>query len=182
MGQRMTHDFQTSLARSHAAEERPYWEECYRKAFAPRFQAMHSHRQDGDHQRLGIDRSVILTNGKQYFVDEKVRYEDYGDVFLEFWSDKEKKTKGWVCKDLLCDFIAYAIEPRGLCLLLPVVQLRQVWATQGPKWVNKYPIREVPNNGWTTVGCCVPFDPLLSAIRDAMCVKFSIPSYEDQCA
>ena len=51
------HDFTESLARSHAAEDWPIWETIYRRAF-PDFAAMVNHRQDGWHQRQGIDRSI----------------------------------------------------------------------------------------------------------------------------
>jgi hypothetical protein len=35
--------------------------------------AMIDHRQDGEHQRAGIDRSIVLNNSKQILIDEKVR-------------------------------------------------------------------------------------------------------------
>ena len=37
---------------------------------------MVDHRDDGEHQRAGIDRSVILANSKQLLIDEKVRNKD----------------------------------------------------------------------------------------------------------
>lgn len=58
------HNFADSLEKSHEAESMPFWGEVYQKAF-PNMVAMPNHRQDGDHQRQGIDRSVIMNNGKQ---------------------------------------------------------------------------------------------------------------------
>ena len=49
------HDFGESLRFSHSASDLPIWEEVYRQAF-PSFAAMVDHRQDGEHQRAGIDR------------------------------------------------------------------------------------------------------------------------------
>ena len=121
MGERgMTHDFydfDESLTKSHKAEDMPFWEETYRKAF-PNMQSMLSHRQDGEHQRNGIDRSIILENSKQILIDEKVRWKAYDDIALEFLSDKKRNLPGWVCKPLQCDYIAYAIAPRGVLLFI----------------------------------------------------------------
>ena len=66
------HDFRDSLAKSHAAEDLPLWREVYEKAF-PFFQEMLNHRMDGEHQRAGVDRSIILYNSKQILIDENVR-------------------------------------------------------------------------------------------------------------
>lgn len=123
---KVQHNFAASLRASHEAEDMPLWREVYQKAF-PTMQEMINHRQDGDHQRQGIDRSIILRNSKQILVDEKVRFKPYDDILLEVWSDFERKKPGWVAKDLLCDYIAYAVEPLGKCYLLPVPQLRLAW-------------------------------------------------------
>jgi hypothetical protein len=33
------------------------------------------------------------------------------DFLLEYWSDYERRSPGWIEKDLACDFIAYAFVP-----------------------------------------------------------------------
>ena len=66
------HSFAESLQFSHAADELPIWKEMYEQAF-PGMTAMINHRQDGEHQRAGVDRSVILANSKQLLIDEKIR-------------------------------------------------------------------------------------------------------------
>ena len=76
------HNFEESLRRSHEAEDEPFWEECYR-AFFPDFAVMVNHRRDGWWQRLGIDRTVVLQNSKNYKIDEKVRWKSYPDILLE---------------------------------------------------------------------------------------------------
>ncbi len=136
---RNIHNFKKSLARSHAAEDLPCWGELYKEAF-PTLQAVVNHREDGFHQRAGIDRSVILENSKQILIDEKVRYRNektgqiYQDIALEFLSSVESNVPGWVCKPLLCDYIAYAIAPLGICYLLPVIQLQKAWILFGEQW------------------------------------------------
>ncbi len=90
-----------------------------------------------DHQRNGIDRSIVLQNGKTIWIDEKARGKNkitgkvYTDIALEFLSDEAQKTPGWVCKPLLCDYINYAIIPLGRAYLLPVQQLQTAWNRYG---------------------------------------------------
>lgn len=167
----MIHDFADSLAASHAASDLAIWEQIYRLAF-PTFCAMVDHREDGEHQRAGIDRSVILANSKQLLIDEKVRNKDYGDILLEYVSNDRFNSPGWVCKPLRADYIAYAIVPAGRCYLLPVIQLQIAWARHGDLW--KHEFRNVPahNNGYTTHSVAVPPERLFPAIGGALRVSF----------
>lgn len=167
----MIHDFAESLAASHAASDLPIWEQIYRRAF-PTFCAMVDHRDDGEHQRAGIDRSVILANSKQLLIDEKVRNKDYGDILLEYVSNDRFNSPGWVCKPLRADYIAYAIVPAGRCYLLPVIQLQIAWERHGELWKREF--RNVPaqNNGYTTHSVAVPPERLFPAIGGALRVSF----------
>lgn len=180
----MTHNFFESLAASHAAEDLPIWEECYRQAF-PDMVAMVNHRQDGEHQRAGIDRSIILANSKQITIDEKVRFKNkrtgrvYDDIALEFLSNEQTGAPGWVCKPLLCDYIAYAIAPLGRCYLMPVVQLQTAWKKHRD-WIlsrSGFPIiraRNItPSGFYDTVSVCMKPDDLMRFISSAMQVDFT---------
>jgi len=171
---------------SHAQEDAPWWQDVYRSAF-PDLQSMVSVRQDGWAQRGGIDRVLTLSSGKTYSVDEKVRYKDYGDVLLEFWSvfrgnypDGRGEKKGWVAQDLACDFIAYAVVPTQRCLLLPFQTLRSAWRANHKVWVNLarsqsdgFRLSIADNGMYQTVSVCVPQDCLLSALRDAMIIPWA---------
>lgn len=162
---------------SHMAEDLPIWEEIYQKAF-PTMIGMHNHRADGDHQRQGIDRSIVLENSKQILIDEKVRGKNkitgkvYEDIALEVWSDKERRVLGWVEKPLLADYIAYAIVPKGICYLLPVLQLQVAWTRHKEEWSSKYRLRESLNKGWTTVFCPIPPRVLYPAIGQRLRIEF----------
>lgn len=182
------HDFKESLAASHEAEDMPLWKEVYLKAF-PNMVAMPNHRVDGYHQRQGIDRSIILDNGKQLWIDEKVRFRNkktgqvYKDIALEYLSDKTRNTPGWVCKPLLCDYIAYAIAPLGKCYLLPVLQLQQAWRDNEDVWLGKYFTAEAKNGKdgvveWITLSCCVPVNILFKAIGS--CLRIDFQPFEDE--
>lgn len=172
------HVFSESLAASHKVSDLPIWEEIYRKSF-PGFEAMVDHRQDGEHQRAGIDRSVILSNSKQLLVDEKARERNkktgrvYDDIALEYLSDEARRTPGWVCKALRADYIAYAILPLGKCYLLPVIQLQMAWARFGADWIERFPKVRAENPGYWTVSVGVPPTVLFPAIGGAFRVDFT---------
>lgn len=167
------HDFKDSLAASHKASDLPIWKQIYERAF-PNFLAMVDHRDDGEHQRAGIDRSVILANSKQILVDEKIRYKDYGDILLEYVSVDRTNAPGWCCKPQRADYIAYAVEPLGICYMLPVIQLQLAWQKHGEQWVSTYGTKKAPNKTYNTLNCPVPVFTLFPAIGAALRVPFDV--------
>lgn len=179
MSQPTPYQFDECLRESHSAEDLPFWEEAYRRAF-PTMVAMVNHRKDGVHQRAGIDRSVILDSGKQIWIDEKYRKRNrngdvYEDIALEYLSNDKRKTPGWVCKPLLSDYIAYAIGPLGRCYLLPVPQLQAVWAECGEAWLSEPRRRKfpTPNPGYNTLNVCVTPQELFQKIGNCLRVTFT---------
>lgn len=172
----MAHEFFESLKKSHEAEDMPFWLETYKKAF-PTMIACVNHRQDGDHQRLGIDRSITLENSKQILIDEKVRFKPYTDILLEYLSDSDRQTPGWVCKSLMCDYIAYAVAPLGVCYMLPVTQLQTAWRKCGEQWKINYFNPKAENickgNKWVTLSVAVPVDIVFREIGQCLRVKFT---------
>lgn len=171
-------DFDECLAFSHAAEDLPFWLDVYRKAF-PNLTACISHRQDGEHQRAGIDRSIILENSKQILIDEKVRGRNritgrvYEDIALEYISNDTINSPGWVVKPLRADYIAYAIAPLGICYLLPVVQLQQAYQKNSYNWLNYYHTIRAKNKNYNTLSVCVPTDVLFPAIGQELRINFA---------
>lgn len=170
------HNFKDSLALSHQYADAPWWEPVYRKAF-PAFAGMNCVRYDGPGQRSGIDRVILLSSGKTISVDEKVRSEDWPDFILELWSDRDKRKKGWIQKELLCDYIAYAFIPSKTCFLLPFQQLRLAWRNNHCEWYRKaikriegFRIVDADNGWYITQSVAVPQSVLMSAIQRAMIV------------
>lgn len=175
-GIKVAHEFFESLKKSHEAEDMPFWLETYKKAF-PTMIACVNHRQDGDHQRLGIDRSITLENSKQILIDEKVRFKPYNDILLEYASDKQRGTPGWVNKPLMCDYIAYAVAPLGVCYMLPVIQLQSAWVEHGGNWVKQFFNASAHNNcngnKWVTMSVAVPRDVIFKAIGNCLRIRFT---------
>ena len=174
-----THNFATSLRCSETQVDAARWEAMYKKAF-PTMTAAVPIRQDGWAQRGGIDRVITLASGKTITVDEKVRQKDFNDILLEYWSDTERRTPGWIAKDLACDFIAYTCLETERCFLLPFHLLRRAWKQHGREWVSRAEKEEegykkvvAQNRGYTTTSVAVSWDILYQAICDAMVVCFS---------
>ena len=173
----MIHDFEESLAKSHAYANAPWWLDVYRLAF-PDLESAVNVRNDGWAQRGGIDRVLTLSSGKTLSVDEKVREKDWPDIALEYWSDREKKISGWVAADLACDFIAYAFVPSQTCYLLPFQTLRRAWRENCKEWVGKFPKITAQNNGYETVLVGVPIPVLMKALSDAMQIHWGTDKFE----
>ena len=171
---REIHNFRDDLARSHAYANATWWLEVYEAAF-PDLRAAVDVRNDGRAQRGGIDRVMTLNSGRTLTVDEKVRDKVWPDILLEYWSDRDRKTVGWVAKDLACDFIAYAFVPSATCYLLPFQTLRRAWRMNGKQWVKQYQKIEALNEGYVTVSVAVPISALMAALSDAMTVRWSAP-------
>jgi hypothetical protein len=125
-------------------------------------------RKDGWAQRAGIDRIITTASGSVYRIDEKTRRQVYNDFLLEFVSNDVKQTPGWICKELNCEFIAYAILPQKHCYLWPVVPLQRAWQQHGASWIEKYGRRHARNQGYKTINCPVPIPELMKRICEAM--------------
>ena len=166
------HDFHESLALSHEYADAPWWREVYLQAF-PSMESSVCVRDDGWAQRGGIDRVLTLSSGRTVSIDEKVRAEDWPDILLEYWSDESRKIRGWVAKDLACDFIAYAFIPSRRCYLLPALTLRRAWQENRKQWVAQYKRVEAQNNGYMTVSVPVPIAVLMESLSDAMLVRWN---------
>jgi hypothetical protein len=167
----MNHNFEDSLARSKAQADAPWWETVYREAF-PDMAAMVNVRDDGWAQRGGIDRVITLASARTINIDEKVREQDWPDILLEYWSDRDRKIPGWVAKSLACDFVAYAFVPSQTCYLLNFQTLRRAWRLNRGVWVKEHPKIEAQNNGYVTVSVAVPIDELVSALGGATKIEW----------
>jgi len=164
-------NFKNDLAFSHSAEDLPIWSEIYGKAF-PENHGFVNMREDGQLQRLGIDRTVILSSGKAIYIDEKVRRKDYGDILVEYVSNDKTNTKGWAEKPLFCDYIAYAILPSYMCYLLPVPQLQKAWIENKKLWLSEFGTRLAKNKNYNTLNCPIPIKTLFLAIGQALRINF----------
>lgn len=169
----MVHEFNRSLTKAQSIDNEPWWLDIYAQAF-PGFLSLTTITKDGWAQRGGIDRVVTLKSGKCLWIEEKVRDKNYGDIALERWSDRARKTPGWIQKDLACDFICYVVRPIKKGYMLPFLPLRKAWIKHGPDWCKlaekgqcDFKIIIAENDGYNTESVGVPAEVLFSALKGA---------------
>lgn len=123
----MKSDFVTDLEWSYSVAGMPFWIEVYKKAF-PGFVAAHIPTGDGWHQRAGRDRIIVMDDSTTVTVDEKGRRDEWPDILIELFSDRDRRIPGWGNPDkrLGCDYIGYAFVSTQTCHLLPYRELRRV--------------------------------------------------------
>ncbi len=180
MGQSsVVHDFQERLAWGEKASDEPFWNAVYRKAF-PNLVSQVTCPGDVASQRMGIDRVLVLANGRTLYVDEKKRSKDYGDVILEYISVDTNNAPGWMNKDLSIDYLAYAIIPEKRCYLFPWHLLRRVWLHFGRQWIAKgeqqsdgFRIVKARNRNYNTLSVAVPTELLQRQLRRATVIDVS---------
>jgi len=123
------HNFQDQLEYSAKLSDEASWVSFYKRLWPDMIAAVRIDK-NSQFQKWGIDREILLPNGKRFSIDEKKRKLDYGDLLLEEWSvadfDYENrkvirgKKIGWALDpEKRCDFVAYAVQSSGKCFLLP---------------------------------------------------------------
>ena len=171
-------DFHEDLEFSEEASEEPFWQKIYQKAFSDLVFANPTvGKMQG--QFLGIDRVVYLKSGKIVFIDEKKRREVWSDIALEYKSNSNKSINdGWMNKDLLIDYIAYAFMPTQTVYLLDWLSLKRVWKTKGIEWMglaknrkSGFSIISAPNYGYTTMSVGVAISVLLKEMSKPIIVS-----------
>lgn len=163
-------DFKEQLKYSENASHEPFWQAIYKKAFPDMVSNMVC---DGNNQsqRLGIDRVIHLKSGKTLYVDEKKRTKEYRDVLLEYISNDKTGAPGWMEKDLLIDYLAYAFMPSRRCYLYPWQMLRRVWIHYKNAWIQEYKIPPAKNRYYNTLSVAIPTKVLNDAVKTAMIIQ-----------
>ena len=153
------HNFQKYLKTSHSFQALPFWKGIYEKFFGEGVTII-SHSQNGVHQQLGIDRSVVMTDSRIYRIEEKVDYHANRNIFIEYWSDWEKRVPGWIVKPLYCDYVVYVIPAMGEAYFFNTLVLQDIWKDIGNQWIGQYHEKRIRNHSgsreWTTIGTPVP--------------------------
>jgi len=170
------HDFDEELEYSEKASEESFWFDVYKKAFPNMVNCM-SGWGDTESQRKGIDRVILLANGKTLYVDEKKRRKVYRDFLLEYISVDKTGAPGWMEKELNIDYLAYAFMPIKRCYLLPWPLLRRAWLHFKNDWLNKYPIKPAENKGYKTLSVAVPRNIVIQAIKRAVIIQLPKNKY-----
>lgn len=164
------HNFERDLKFSEEASDEAFWDAIYKKAFPNMVNHMLCSG-DTKSQRMGIDRLVLLSNGKVLRIDEKKRREVYDDILLEFVSVDTTGAPGWIEKDLAIDYLAYAFMPIERVYLFPWDMLRRAWKYYKREWIARYPRITAQNDGYKTFSVAVPIDTLRRSVSIASVIQ-----------
>jgi hypothetical protein len=137
-------NYKDDLVYSNTKEHEPFWRYVYKQAFPTAINWMRCPA-DTQAQVNGIDRVLLLNCGSVVKIEEKTRDRDYRDIHLEFISNDVRKTIGWIEKDLICDYIAYAVMPKNKCYIIHWTTLKTLWEHNKEEWKKKYYISKSPN-------------------------------------
>lgn len=105
-------------------------------------------------QRQGIDRIIThIQTGQRWRVEYKTDQTagNTGNAFVETISVDSRLKLGWAVTSE-SDLLFYYIPADGLIYVIPFEKLR----TQLPRWLRTYPVRSIPNRGYSTHGILVP--------------------------
>lgn len=166
------HKFREQLQWGEAQSYESFWDAVYKKAFP----TMVNHMQclgASSSQRMGIDRVIHLNNGKTLYIEEKKRREVYPDILLEYVSVDKTGAPGWMEKDMLVDYLAYAFMPTKRCHLYPFPILRRAWIEHRDDWISRFRTVKAENEGYTTLSVAVPIGVLRMAVSSASVIDVS---------
>lgn len=167
-------DFKKDLEWSLDERDNEIFDNFYFKAF-PNLERIEIANDIKD-QKDGIDKFLILKNGKRICVDEKKRRKDYKDILIEEYSVVSKnggdKKVGWIGKHKKTDYIVYAIMPIKKVYLLPFLLLQKAWLINYNNWKDKYRVPPADNGTYWTTNLAIPTKVLLDAIYTEMETEF----------
>jgi hypothetical protein len=178
----MAHDFRECLDYSYQCSDEPFWEQVYRQAFH-NFKGQIPVYGRCESQWRGVDRLVYLSNDTVLRVDEKKRKKVREDILLEYLSNDQKRTPGWIELDLAIDYLAVAFMPIQKVYLLPWVLLRRAWLKHGEEWIqwgderqNGFETVSAENPGYRTWSVAVPIKRLYAAIHRSSVIEVKLPN------
>ena len=160
-------DFYEDLQYSYEVES--FWDSFYKKAFVDLERTELCN--DLTLQRKGVDRFVYLKSGHVLTIDEKSRRKAYPDIALEFLSNDKTGSPGWINKQLVIDYLAYAFIPTGDVYLFPWEMLRRAWVEFGEIWKMTYGVIEAHNPDYNTLSVPVPIKVLRATVSTAAIIK-----------
>lgn len=130
-------------------------------------------RYDVELQKCGFDKRIIFQDTRSFIIEEKVRYQNYGDVFVERWEDKPIGKVGWAWDtELICDYVAYAIWPSSLCIFINFKQLQTLLIENEDDFMKRRQF-ENAEGGYLSTGPTLSFEEIQTQIPDSLFIQKS---------
>jgi len=126
---------------------------------------------DSIKQKLGVDK--ILSNGeKSVYIEEKIRYRNYGDILIELIGDnryylKRRDALGWSLRDNMTDILVYYYQDTNTGYILSWKKFQRmvfrnlpIWFDYAKKNKNGFALKKTYNdykgNQWYSLNLAIP--------------------------
>lgn len=130
-------------------------------------------RYDVELQKRGFDKRIMFQDTRSFIIEEKVRYTDYGDIFVERWEDKPIGKVGWAWDtQLICDYVAYAIWPASLCVFINFKQLQTLLIENEHIYMRRRQF-ENAQGGYLSTGPTLSYEEIKTDIPDSFFIRKS---------
>ena len=173
------YEFQKDLSTSQQEASDADWYSIYEKMFVD-FNNM-GFVKDKETQAQQIDRVILLNNGAEINVEEKVDYYNNQRVALELVADVEHHKLGWMEKPSNSQWLAYKKQALGQCLFLPMRALKEAYKANAGKWQalaaneqEDYKFGRAQNKGYSSISLLVPIKELLGTVRGAKLITYKV--------
>lgn len=118
-----------------------------------------SFEDDQDLQKLGVDKIFIINNQPKY-VEEKLRFGNYTDIFIEDKMNMELNHYGWIHGEKKTDFLMYYIIKTNLLYVINFKSLQKFYLKNRIKLLQFYGLKYSKNKNYTSSGVVIPFEDL----------------------
>lgn len=154
----------------------PMWLEYYHKRFPDFIKQEKVKETKNFAQDNGIDRIIYRTGNTKTFIEEKIIDNVYPHIAFEWLSNSVTGAPGWIEKDLLCHYLAYAFGPIKTVYFFNWQALRNVWIKYGEMWkksngcvqIRKRTISKTTGYSYYTFCCAVPIYIVEQVYQEAL--------------
>jgi hypothetical protein len=154
-----------------------WWKEFPRETLLKKiFPTMVRYRENKNRelQNKGIDQIIVLPKIGKIYVEEKIVFHQWQEILLEYLSNAQKGTPGWIEKDLWCDYLIYAFFETKTAYVIKWKELKALWDNEKEALKKIYPPVGTPNyNGNNSVCAKVPIDLLQKKLGSNM-IKYEL--------
>ncbi len=163
-----THNFESSKAVGQSSESREIFRRAYHDLVPGGRPMWHDDRNELKAQILGRDCTLVRPDGESLWFDEKVDMYDNDRIVLEYVSNDQKSTPGWIEKSLAIHGVMYLKTAQSMCYPFWWPLLQRAWRLNKETWLkwaiageNGFWHSKAQNReGYSTLGVCVPADKL----------------------
>lgn len=155
-----THDFGAYLDAENKETNASFWTLIYR-SFFPDLLSLEVMPRGSAAQRAGVDRVLVLGDGRRVAIQEKVRNLSRPDLLIEIShvASNGRTWPGWI-EHTSADFLLYVQRPTGTARLWSMPALSRAWTLNRHGWLLRYTTLIANNGRYRTRSVPIPLSVL----------------------